>query len=130
MIKGKYKIVYDGRCSFCVSCIRDLKIMDWFKKCEFADYHAASDLKELHSTLDPKVAASQIHLITPEGKIYGGFFAIRQTAWLMPLMYPLLLVMYLPFANKIGSAMYRWIALNRYILHSHQGCKDNHCFRP
>ena len=126
----RYKIVYDGHCQFCQHSVQQLKVMDLFFRCDYVDFQAMENLELLHSSLNKPSAASQLHLITPDGKIYGGFLAFRQMGWLMPMLYPLLPLTYLPLSGWIGAAMYRFIAKNRYLFHSYQACKDNHCFRP
>lgn len=123
----KFKIIYDGQCSFCLRRISQLKRMDVFSRCEYIDYHAVLRVQDLHPSLDQEAAASQWHLITPQGRIYGGFLAFRQMCWIMPLLYPFLLIVYLPFADRIGTAIYRWIAKNRYRLLKQNSCKHNNC---
>lgn len=125
----RFKVIYDGHCGFCQQSVRQLKVMDLFNRCDYVDFQTASHLELMHPSLNKTIAASQLHLVTPEGRIYGGFFAFRQMGWLMPMMWPLLLLMYLPTADWIGSALYRWMANNRYVFHFHKACKENRCFR-
>jgi predicted DCC family thiol-disulfide oxidoreductase YuxK len=128
-LSPKFKIIYDGHCQFCVGSIEQLKVMDLFARCEYIDYQTVVNLQALHPTLDQNLAASQMHLITPNGKIYGGFFGFRQMCWIMPMLYPLLVFMYLPLSDWRGPKIYQWIAQNRYLLHFNKTCKNNHCFR-
>ena len=125
----KFQIIFDGHCGFCQQSVAQLKVMDLFSKCAYVDFQAIEHLQRLHPSLNKEKAASQLHLITPDGRIYGGFFAFRQMCWLMPMLYPFLPLMYMPLADWIGPAKYRFIAQNRYLLHLTQVCKDNHCFR-
>ena len=124
----KYKIIYDGHCQLCQQSVQHLKAMDWFRRCEYINFQTVFSLKSLHPSLNQELVASQLHFITPDGRIYGGFLALRQIAWIMPMLYPLLFVMYLPTASKIGSRLYRWIAKNRYSFNFHQNCKENYCY--
>ncbi len=121
------RVIYDGACQFCRGSVEQLKVMDLFGRCDYVDFQTIDNLQELHSSLNKELAHSQLHLITPEGKIYGGFFAFRQIAWGMPMLYPLLFVMYLPTADWAGSILYRYMAQNRYLFNSQQRCKDNYC---
>ncbi len=129
----RFKVIYDGHCHFCRRSIEQLQVMDLFARCDYVDYHSyvksAQQLEQLHPSLSKQLVASQLHFITPDGKIYGGFFAFRQMAWLMPMLYPLLPLMYLPTADWLGLGVYRFIAQNRYLLHFNRTCEDNHCFR-
>ena len=128
-LSPQFKIIYDGHCQFCKRSIEQIKVMDLFGKCKYLDYRIFPDLVKLHPLLKKDLVNSQLHLITPEGKLYGGFFAFRQLAWIMPLLYPFLILMYLPFADIVGSRIYRLIAKNRYLFHFNQGCKHKNCFR-
>ena len=129
-LSPRFKVIYDGHCQFCLRSIEQLKVMDLFSRCEYVDYQIVANLQSLHPSLNQQVAASQMHLITPNGKIYGGFFAFRQMGWFMPMLFPLLILMYLPFVDWIGPCVYKFIAQNRYLLHFNHKCKDNRCFRP
>ena len=129
-LSPRYKIVYDGQCPFCLRSIEQLKVMDLFDRCEYVDYHSVANLQLLHPALNPQAAAAQMHLLTPNGKIYGGFFAFRQLGWIMPMLSPMLLVMYLPLMDWIGSIKYRFIAQNRYRLNFNNKCEDNRCHKP
>lgn len=124
-----FKVIYDGHCGFCRRSVEQLKVMDLFDKCTYIDFHSVS-LVQVHPDLTKEMAASQMYVVTPDQKIYGGFFAFRQLAWLMPMMFPLLPFMYLPGAQWLGSRIYRLIAQNRYLFHFNQTCQDNRCFRP
>lgn len=125
----KSKVVYDGHCGFCLQSVEQLKVMDLFGRCEYVDFQATANLQVLHPTLNSTLAASQLHLITSNGKIYGGFFAFRQLCWILPMLWPLLILVYMPFADWLGPLKYRWIAQNRYLFHIHKTCKDNRCYR-
>ncbi len=125
----RYQVIYDGHCQFCQKSVQQLKVMDLFSRCDYVDYQTTDNLDRLHPDLNKQAAASQLYFITPDGKMYGGFFAFRQMGWLMPMLYPLLGLMYLPMAGWIGPAGYRCIAQNRYLLHFNRTCKNHHCFR-
>jgi predicted DCC family thiol-disulfide oxidoreductase YuxK len=125
----RFQVIYDGHCQFCKASVRQLQVMDLFGRCDYVDYQVAADLTSLHPALTKDLAASQLHLITPDGRLYGGYFAFRQLAWIMPMLYPLLAFMYLPGADWIGPIKYRFIAQNRYLFHFNRSCKDNRCFR-
>lgn len=52
--------------------------------------------------------------IRPDGKIYGGFFAVRDVLLHLPLTFLPALFLYIPGASLIGVPVYRWIAKNRH----------------
>lgn len=126
-VSPRLKVIYDGHCQFCRRSVERLKVMDLFVKCDYIDYQSVNNLQELHPTLNKELASRQLHLVTVDGRIYGGFFAFRQMAWEMPMMFPLLALMYWPLASWIGSFLYRWIAKNRYLFNFQKTCIDKHC---
>ncbi len=127
VLSPRYKIVYDGQCGFCRRSLDQLKVMDLFCRCEYLDYHSVTNLSSLHPALTQEAAARQMYVLTPNGKLFGGFFAFRQLAWIMPMLFPLLFILYLPFMDWTGSAAYRWIAGHRYLLHAKNSCNNDRC---
>ncbi len=128
-------LVYDGRCRFCLSNVRMLRVMDLWNTLKMVDYNEVNsdekgDLPGLHPDLTMEHAASQLHLIEPEGTLYAGYFVLRRLSWKMPMLYPLIPVFYFPGTGLIGPWVYRWVAKNRYLFHFNKTCKDNCCFMP
>lgn len=106
------KIIYDGDCGFCRSSIRVLQVMDLWAKLEYVP-----GLKGL----------SEMRLELPEGKSYGGFFAFRQLVWLLPMLYPIIPLVYFPGAGILGPIVYRWVARNRYLFPVSHSCASGKC---
>jgi predicted DCC family thiol-disulfide oxidoreductase YuxK len=106
------KIIYDGECGFCRSSVRVLQVMDLWGKLEYAP-----GLKGM----------SEMRLESSDGKTYGGFFAFRQIAWLLPMLYPLIPLAYFPGAGLLGPMAYRWVARNRYLFPVFHSCAKGEC---
>lgn len=122
------KLLYDGQCRFCRLSVRQLAVMDLFAAVDYVDFHT-QDLTQFRPQLTKETAASQIHLVEREGGLHGGFFALRRLCWMMPMLYPLIPLVYFPGARLVGPVLYRCIAQNRYFLHFNHRCRDNRCFR-
>jgi len=120
-------LVYDGRCQFCRGSVRMLKVMDLFNTLKPVDYNEQSP-QSLHPGLTVERAASQLHWIEPDGSLYGGYFVLRRLSWKMPMLYPLIPVLYFPGLGLIGPWAYRFVAKNRYLFHFNKICRDNRCF--
>lgn len=127
--RQRSQIVYDGNCGFCRHSLSQLKIMDMFDVFEPVDFHRLDDPALVHLQLTQKTAASQLHLVEPDGRLYGGFEAFRRMCFSLPMCYPLILVLYFPGMGLAGPCIYRWAAQNRYLFHSNTTCKSNACFR-
>jgi predicted DCC family thiol-disulfide oxidoreductase YuxK len=105
-------IIYDGECGFCRSSVRLIQVMDLWGKLEY--------------TPGPK-GMSEMLLDIPEGKTYGGFFAFRRLVWMLPMLYPMIPVVYFPGAGILGPLVYRWVARNRYLFPVFHTCSSGHC---
>jgi len=108
------KIIYDGDCGFCRSSIRLLQVMDLWGKLEYIT--------------GPKGMA-EMKLYDTDDKTYGGFFAFRRLVWLLPMLYPMIPVVYFPGSSILGPLVYRWVAHNRYLFPVFHTCTDGTCHR-
>jgi len=106
------KIIYDGQCGFCRSSIRVLQVMDLWGKLEYV--------------AGPK-GMNEMRLEFFDGKAYGGFFALRQLSWILPMLYPMIPVVYFPGMGIIGPLAYRWVARNRYLFPVFHSCSKGQC---
>jgi predicted DCC family thiol-disulfide oxidoreductase YuxK len=122
------KLVYDGNCHFCRESLKTLQIMDLYETLELVNYQNCDKMETIHPALTRSRAHSQLHLVEPDGSLHGGFFVFRRLAFLLPMMYVLLPVLYFPGMGVIGPIKYRWIANNRYLFHRRKDCRDNACF--
>jgi len=123
------QLIYDGHCGFCLASVNMLKVMDLFGCVKMVDFQTVGDIQHLHATLTKEKCMSQIHLVEPDGALYGGFEAFRRLCLVKPMLYPMLLIVYFPGMGVIGPRIYQWIAKNRYFLHFNKICQDHACFR-
>lgn len=123
------KLVYDGHCQFCLESVKRIRTLDMFLSLELVDYQEHEDLSKFHPHLTHKEASSQLHLVEPGGKLYGGFNVFRRICFTLPMLYPLIPILYFPGMKWIGAIVYKFIAKNRYFMHFHPICKTNSCFR-
>ncbi len=126
---GRSQIIYDGKCHFCRWSVQKLLTMDLLGTLKKVDYHDHDDPSKLHLSLNKEICHSQLHLIEPAGKIYGGFFIFRRLCLRLPMLYPFIPIVYFPGSGIVGPSVYRWVAKNRYLLHFSGECQDNTCFR-
>jgi hypothetical protein len=106
------KVIYDGGCGFCRSSVRLLQVMNLWGKLEYVP--------------GPK-GMSEMHLDFPDGKMRSGFFAFRCLTWMLPMLYPMIPIVYFPGAGILGPLVYRWVARNRYIFPVFHVCANGHC---
>ncbi len=95
----KIKVLYDGNCGFCLASVRRLQVMD------------------LLGVLDcqpSELAVTEVKLLVGD-KTYGGFLAFRRLTLVLPMLYPLIPLMYLPCMGLVGPRVYQLIANNRNV---------------
>jgi len=112
--QGIFILLYDGQCPFCRKSVQILKGMDFLKTLTYVDLHEVRDFKALHPQLTKELVLSQLYLLEPNGKMYGGFDVFRRVCFLMPILYPAILILYFPGMKWIGPFVYRLIAKNRF----------------
>ena len=127
--RGRSLLIYDGSCGFCRASIRPLLAMDMLGALKKLNYHHEKDLAGLHPALNLGACQSQLHLLEPGGKLYGGFGAFRQMTLKLPMLWPFVPIVYLPGMCLLGDGVYRTVANNRYLFHATKACKNNQCFR-
>ena len=106
-------VVYDGECGFCKRTIRIMKSLDWFGRLEWRP-RSEPGLTERFPILKSQDTQSQMVSLHPDGKAYGGFFAVRDIWSQLPLTFIPALLFYIPGASFFGVPVYRWIARNRH----------------
>ena len=100
-------IYYDSYCQLCINNSKVWKKLDWLNKLDLVSFR----------TLDhyPKLMEEQIHVYS-NGIWYVGFCALIQIAKMLPLLWPLLPIMYMVKWIGLGDFVYKKIAQSRTII--------------
>jgi len=107
-------VIIDGRCPLCVRTAVVLDYVDVRSSLSLIDLESRwEEVEEVAPGLDREEAVHRMHLVTPEGRIFGGFFAFRELARTLPLLWPLFPVFRAPLADRVGPKIYNWIAERR-----------------
>ena len=104
-------VVYDGSCKFCITIVKIVKFLDFFKSLKYANFrdsYFARYHKELLERLE-----SEFLLISPGNKMHWGFFAARKIMAKLPLLWILVPFAYLPFAGTLGTKAYAFVSKRR-----------------
>jgi predicted DCC family thiol-disulfide oxidoreductase YuxK len=121
-------VLYDGLCRLCQKSVAVLKRLDWCKQLAFQDARDEERLPAMTPPLVPERLMEEMHVVTPDRRrAYPGFEAFRWMAWRLPLLLPFAPFLYLPGVPAIGTAVYRWVARNRFKL---VPCHDGQCELP
>src|SRR5215467_10186945 len=106
--------IYDGQCVICNESKRIITTLDWLHRVEFLDLHHWNEVEARYPQLQYEQAMGQIHVVTPDGRLVGGFEGVRRLMGDLPLAYPFWLIMHLPGMDWVGNKVYPFIARNRY----------------
>lgn len=113
-------VIFDGECGFCQRSIRIGRTLDWLGR---IDWRARldPDVQAEFPQLSGEETQNRMVSIRPDGRCYGGFYAVRDILRHFPLTCLPALLLYLPGVSLLGVPLYRWIAKNRRRF----GGKDN-----
>ncbi len=119
---ARWQIVYDGLCPLCIRSMVILDACDWRRCLSYVDFEADRD--RLHSLAIPYGAARHaMHVVDPAGRVHRGFFGFRVLARALPPLWPLLPLLYAPFATVLGPRIYDRVASQR----ARQPCRAESC---
>jgi len=105
-------IAYDNKCQFCISAKKDIDMIDKGKKLEWV---GIDKFKYKKYKIKKKDLLEEMYLIDNK-QIYKGYYAWKQIAKKIPLMYPIHLITLIPGVDFIGDKVYRFISKYRYHL--------------
>jgi predicted DCC family thiol-disulfide oxidoreductase YuxK len=103
----------DGQCPMCRQIARRLRRLDWRQRLTFVDASDAAARQQFAPGLDEATALTAMHVVSPDGARHAGYDAFRQITRVVPLLRPLWILGFLPFAAPLGRLAYRSIAANR-----------------
>lgn len=117
--------LYDESCSLCQLSKKRIMSLDWFKRVNWVSLQEY-EKKEISLHINKKELRKELHLITVNGKVLKGFYAIRKIMLQCPLLVLPGVICYIPFVDIIGNPMYRLVAKNRHSFFR-QSCDDGNC---
>ena len=106
-------VIYDGECGFCLRWVRAGRRLDWLRR---LDWRARSEPGLLERFPQTSFAETKERMLSirPDGKVYGGFSAVRDIMFHLPLTFIPALFLCIPGISWIGEPAYRWVAKNRH----------------
>ncbi|MGI4790446.1 MAG: HTTM domain-containing protein, partial [Janthinobacterium lividum] len=88
------RLVYDGQCDFCRSCLLVVRFLDVFREITFIDSHDSEALAATGVRFEDAEQAA--YAVRPDGRQFAGFDAFRQVAWQLPLTALFAPLLYIP----------------------------------
>lgn len=123
-------VVFDGNCVICQQTRRIVRTLDWLHCVEFLDIRNWDEVSQRYPNLNFEQAMGQVHAMSGNGQMYGGFFGMRRILRELPLGFPLWLILHIPGMSWFGRKVYGFIARNRYRINRMFGapvCEDGTC---
>ena len=122
--------IYDGNCVICRQSRRIISVFDWLHRVEWLDLQNWEPVNQRYPELDWNAAMGQMHTMTADGQMIGGFKGVRRILRELPLGFPVWLVLHIPGINWIGEQVYKFVARNRYAINKMVGapvCENGAC---
>ena len=124
-------VLYDGLCALCRQSVRWIKRLDWRQAIAYMDLQDWTTVHARYPQLDRDAISGAMHVVTADGAVYVGYAGVRQIIRVLPLVFWLYPLLYLPGLNWLGPKVYRWIAAHRYQLNRVAGgptdCENGAC---
>ncbi|HSG82119.1 MAG TPA: DUF393 domain-containing protein [Gemmatimonadota bacterium] len=115
-------LLYDGDCEFCRRQVNFLERHDTRGRIRAIPFQSAN----LESYAVTRRAAEEaMHLVSPDGAVWRGAEAARETLELLPRFEALAWLFRIPGAMFVAERVYQWIARRRHRF----GCSSAACRR-
>ncbi|NTW02021.1 MAG: DUF393 domain-containing protein [Oscillochloris sp.] len=111
----RYTLLYDGTCPICIGQAQMIAAYDDHGWIELLDLHSV-DARERFPQVHPEDARRELHLVAPDGTLYAGAAAVRETLLRLPTLRMFGEFLCLPGAMLVARPLYAFIARNRYLL--------------
>jgi acetyl esterase len=104
-------VIYDASCAFCRTAARWLQRHDRWTRLRF---EPIADVVETRGHQFGRAALdAEMHVVDGGGRVYRGFRAWRRIVRDVPILMPLLPLLWLPGASLVGDRVYHWVAAHR-----------------
>ena len=122
--QARWTVIYDGLCPFCIRSMVILDYLDVRRRLSFVDLEREwPKAAVLAPGVSPEQARHAMHVTSPDGRVTRGFFAFRSLARVLPPLWLVLPLLYLPLMDRIGPWFYDLVARSR----GRQVCRAETC---
>lgn len=107
-------VLYDAKCSFCARSVEILRHLDVFDRLAFFGMQDPP-VREKFPDFDPERGEKEM-LVRAADRWLGGYYAFRHIARQVPILWPVLPLLYFGVVSSIGNRLYQRIAARRYCI--------------
>ncbi len=119
-------VVYDGACAFCRHQMQRLHQWDTKDRLTFVSLHAA-EVSSRWPDLNQDRLLEEICVVSHDGRRLFGAAAFQYLSTRLPRLWPLSVLMHIPFSMPLWRAAYRLFAKHRYRLSQKYPCPNDAC---
>ncbi|HLN28967.1 MAG TPA: DUF393 domain-containing protein [Gemmataceae bacterium] len=127
---GKYVLLYDGWCKFCAAQAKNLVALARPGALQAVSFQDPGVLERFPS-LTHDECMQAMHVVTPDGTVYGGFEAAVRAVLTRPILGRFANLYYIPGLRQTCERLYAWIAARRYRIRGKteqaNACTDGTC---
>ena len=116
-------VLFDGQCNFCRSQIDILRRLDLKHRLSFVSLHEP-EVATRFPGLTHAQMMEEMWIVSPEGKKFGGPFAVRYLTRRLPILWPMMPLLHFPFSMPLWKFLYKLIAKYRYKI-AGRNCEPN-----
>ncbi len=106
-------VLFDGSCGLCRRSVTMVRMFDWLHRVHVVDFHDASVRKRWAPDTPLASLERAMHVRLPSGTFDTGFRGFRTLATQLPLLWPLVPLLFLPGMAVPGERMYNAVASRR-----------------
>ncbi|MDZ5783502.1 DCC1-like thiol-disulfide oxidoreductase family protein [Marinococcus luteus] len=106
-------LFFDKYCPPCRAAVRIFQFFDLYRRCQWVPIQEARLLPGDYPYLSSRNAAHELHMCTDQGVVLHGFYALRRLLLAIPLSFLPAVLLYLPYAERIGVPLYSLISKSR-----------------
>ena len=124
-------VIYDGRCAFCTSQVKNLKRFDGKERLAFVSLHDPFVAKQFPDLTHDQLM-EQMYLVPNSDSGYldqrlGGMAAVRFLTRRLPKLWIFAPLLHVPFTHRIQQWVYQQIAKRRYTIagKNEDACDDD-----
>jgi predicted DCC family thiol-disulfide oxidoreductase YuxK len=113
--KEAVTVFFDGACGICAGAMAVVRRLDLLRRVSMLD--VVRDWPAIPTRvpmLTREMCLNEMHAVTASGAVVRGFHAYRALAWVVPLGWVLIPLLYVPGVNWLGERTYRAIAARRH----------------
>jgi len=116
-------LFYDAECPLCMRTRIILSYFDVFKKLDFKSVQESKNTNDKLKAFSEEALLDHMHSIDKNGKVFKGIATYKKAFLLIPIFFPLGILLHLPGVSHLANKIYNYVAVNRNV----ERCTAENC---